>query len=79
MKGVTGAYMIKKYLKERLGLIIFLVIALVLVIWGAISISIARKNAITYKDEYVPAEGNVDFNAVGSYKTVVENEKMELL
>lgn len=79
MKGVTGAYMIKKYLKERLGLIIFLVIALVLVIWGAISISIARKNAITYKEEYVPAEGNVDFNAVGSYKTVVENEKMELL
>lgn len=64
MKGVTGAYMIKKYLKERLGLIIFLAVAIVLVIWGAISISIARKNAITFEDEYIPAEGNVDFSDV---------------
>ena len=79
MKGVTGAFMIKKYIKERLGLIIFLVIAIVLVAWGAISISIARKNAITYKDEYVPAEGNVDFTAEGSYKSIAENDKMELL
>lgn len=79
MKGVTGAYMIKKYLKERLGLIIFLAVAIVLVIWGAISISIARKNAITFEDEYIPAEGNVDFSDAGSYKTAAENETMELL
>lgn len=70
--------MIKKYIKERLGLIIFLVIALVLVAWGAVSISMAKKNAITFEDEYVPAEGNVDFDAEGSYQSVVSNDKMEL-
>lgn len=80
MKGETGAFMIKikNYIKERLGLIIFLVVAIVLVVWGVISISIARNNAITYEDDYVPAEGNVDFTAEGSYESVAENDKMEL-
>lgn len=70
--------MIKEYIKKRLGLFVFLGIALVLVIWGAFSIVEAKKNAITYESEYVPVEGNVDFAAEGSYELVAGSDKTEL-
>lgn len=71
--------MIKKYMKERRGLIIFILVAAVFVTWGVINITNARKNAVESNFEYMPAEGNVDFNEEGWYKTVAATENLELL
>ena len=70
--------MLKKVLKERLGLILFMLVVAVLVIWGAVSVANAQKNAVRTEYEYVPVEGNVDFEDEGSYRRAAGNDKMEL-
>lgn len=71
--------MVWKFIKERIGSIILLAIVLVMVIWGYASIKTAQKNVSSTKSEaYVEPEGNVDFEAVGSYVSVAKNDEVEL-
>lgn len=70
--------MIKKYIKERRGLILFILVLAILMTWGYISVSNARRNAKKANYEFVPAQGNVDVTREGSYQSVARSEKMEL-
>ncbi len=71
--------MVKKFLKERLGTIIFIAIAAVLVICGAFSIKEAKNNAITFDDEYEAPEATANLMDEGEYKSVAKNDKLEML
>ncbi len=70
--------MVKNFIKERIGSIILLVIVLVMVAWGWISIRNAKNNAVTSAEAYEEPEGNVDFEAAGSYESVAKNDVVEL-
>ena len=70
--------MVWKFIKERIGSIILLVIVLVMVIWGVVSVKTSKSNAITSSEAYVAPESNVDPNAVGSYVSVAKNDEVEL-
>lgn len=70
--------MVWKFVKERIGSIILLVIVLVMVIWGYTSVKAAQSNVGTSSEAYVAPEGNVDPNAVGSYVSVGKNDEVEL-
>ncbi len=70
--------MVKQFLKERLGTIIILLIVIVFVIWGFFSINEAKNNAITFVEDYVEPEGNVDFNDPGTYVSVAKTDRLEL-
>ena len=74
---------IKRYFKDRLGTIIVFAIALIFVVWGIISVQIAKANAnpVNYKD-YVPREATQDPKEVAKleydYKLVASDDKLEL-
>ncbi len=75
---------VKRYFKERMGTFIVFGVALIFVVWGIISIQLAKKNAVTvsYKD-YVPSkEATHDpdeiFKTDLDYKLVASDEKLEL-
>ncbi len=70
--------MVKQFIKERLGTIILFAIVIIFVVWGVISINIARQNAITYVEDYVAPEATVDFNAEGKYESVAKTDSLEL-
>ncbi len=71
--------MIKKFLKDKIGTIIFLVIVGALILWGTLSVSNAKKNAITFADDYVAPESTVDLTDEGTYETIAKSGKAELL
>lgn len=70
--------MIKKFLKEKRGTIIFLIIVGALILWGVSSVDAARKRAVTYNTNYVEPEGNVDPKAEGEYKSIAKTSGAEL-
>lgn len=70
--------MVKQFIKERLGTIILMVIVIIFVIWGFSSVNKARENAITYSDDYVAPEGNVDFENAGKYVSIAKTDSLEL-
>jgi len=70
--------MVKQFLKERLGTVILFVIVIIFVIWGVLSIKQARNNAITFTDDYEEPEGNVDFDAPGTYVSIAKTDRLEL-
>lgn len=70
--------MVKQFIKERLGTIIFLVIIAIFVIWGSLSINKARENAITYAEDYEAPEGNADLTQEGKYVSIASSDKLEL-
>lgn len=70
--------MVKRFIKERLGTIILFVIVIIFVLWGYLSIQKARDNAITYNEDYVAPEGNVNFNDPGKYVSIARTDKLEL-
>lgn len=70
--------MVKQFLKERLGTIILFAILIIFLVWGYFSIQNARRNAITFNDEYEEPEGNVDFEDPGKYVSVAKTDKLEL-
>ena len=70
--------MVKRFLKERLGTIILFIIVIIFVLWGYLSIQKARDNAITYNEDYVAPEGNVNFDDPGKYVSIAKTDKLEL-
>lgn len=70
--------MVKKFFKERLGTIIFVVIVAVMVLWGFLSIKKAKENAITYDDEYEAPEATANLLEEGEYKSIAKSDKLEL-
>lgn len=70
--------MVKQFLKERLGTIIFLLIVAVLVIWGFFKINTARQNAITYKEGYEAPEASADLLQEGRYVSIARTDSLEL-
>lgn len=71
--------MVKQFLKERLGTIILFFIVAIFVIWGFVSVSKAKENAITYSDDYEAPEANVDFTDAGKYVSIAKTDSLELL
>lgn len=71
--------MVKQFLKERLGTIIFLFIVAIVVVIGFFQINKARQNAITYKEGYEEPEATADLLQEGSYVSVAKTESLELL
>ncbi|MCQ2537777.1 MAG: DUF5696 domain-containing protein, partial [Lachnospiraceae bacterium] len=67
-----------KFLKERLGTIIFIVIVAAMVLWGTLSIKEAKNNAITFSDEYEAPEATANLLEEGEYKQVAKNSNLEL-
>lgn len=74
-------FMVKQFIKERLGTIILFALVVIFVIWGVFSINKARQNAITYKDKenYVEPKATADLTEAGSYKSVARTDSLELL
>lgn len=71
--------MIKRYLKRNLGSIIFYIVVILFVIYGFISIKIARSNAIAkIKYSYDAPEPNVDHKVPANYKKIAQSENIEL-
>lgn len=70
--------MVRQFIKERLGTIIFFAIVAVFIVWGCLSIQTARQHAITYAQDYVAPEGNVDASAEGQYVSVARTDRLEL-
>lgn len=75
---------VKRYFKERMGTLIVFGVAIIFVVWGVISIQLAKKNAVTvsFKD-YVPSkEATHDpdeiFKTDLEYKLVASDDKLEL-
>ena len=71
--------MVKKFLKERLGTIIFLLILAAFVLWGSASIEEAKNNAITFSDEYEAPEKTADLLGEGEYVSIAKTDSLELL
>ncbi len=71
--------MVKKFLKERLGTIIFLLILAAFVLWGSASIKEAKNNAITFSDEYEAPEKTADLLGEGEYVSIAKTDSLELL
>ncbi len=70
--------MVKRFLKERLGTIIFFIIVVVFVIWGVARIGQARQNAISYSEDYEPPEATADLLQDGKYVSVAKTDSLEL-
>ena len=70
--------MVKRFLKERLGTIIFFAIIVIFVVWGVAKIGQARANAITYKEDYVEPEANADLMQDGKYVSIAKTDSLEL-
>lgn len=70
--------MVKKFLKERLGTIIFLLILAAFLLWGSASIKEARNNAITFSNEYEAPEKTADLLADGEYVSIAKTDQLEL-
>lgn len=70
--------MVKRFLKERLGTIILFAIVIIFVTWGFFRVKEAKNNAISYVEDYVAPEGNVDFTQEGSYVSVAKTDSLEL-
>lgn len=68
----------KKFFKEKIGVIIFLVIVIGVVGIGFLSIQKAKENAITYVTDYEAPEGNVDPDDEGKFVSVAKSEHAEL-
>ncbi|MBE5949430.1 MAG: hypothetical protein E7261_10445 [Lachnospiraceae bacterium] len=76
---------IKRYFKERMGTLIIFAIAIIFVIWGVISIQIAKRNAagtaVNYKD-YVAREATHNpaevFAQEYNYQLIASDDKLEL-
>lgn len=71
--------MVKKFLKERLGTIIFLLVLAVFVLWGSASIKEAKNNAITFSDDYEAPEKTADLLGEGEYVSIAKTDSLELL
>lgn len=67
----------KKFFKEKIGLIIFLIIVIGVVGIGFLSINKAKQNAITYKTDYEAPESNL-LEGEGEYVSIAKSEKTEL-
>lgn len=67
----------KKFLKEKIGLIIFLIIVIGVVGIGFLSISKAKEGAITYSTEYEAPESNL-LEGNGEYVSIAKSENTEL-
>lgn len=70
--------MVWKFVKERIGSIILLVIVLVMVIWGYVSIQAAKGNTKISSAEYVAPEKTANLDAAGTYVSVAKNDEVEL-
>lgn len=70
--------MVKRFLKERLGTIIFFVLVVIFVIWGVARISQAKQNAISYSEEYEEPEANADLLQDGKYVSIAKTDSLEL-
>lgn len=71
--------MVWKFIKERIGSLILLVIVLVMVIWGYVSIQIAKGSVRISSEEYVAPEKTANLDAAGTYVSVAKNDNVELL
>ncbi len=71
--------MVKTFLKERIGTIIFIVIVAAMVGWGSFSIKEAKNNAITFDDTYEAPEATANLMDEGEYKSIAKTDKLELL
>lgn len=70
--------MVKQFLKERLGTIIFLLIVAIAVVWGFLKINQARQNAITYNEGYEAPEASADLLQEGRYVSIAKTDSLEL-
>ena len=70
--------MVWKFIKERIGSLILLIIVLVMVIWGYVSIQIAKGSVRISSAEYVAPEKTADLTAAGTYVSVAKNDNVEL-
>lgn len=70
--------MVKRFIKERLGTIIFFAIVCLFVVWGVARIDKARQNAITYDDNYEEPEATADLLQEGKYVSVAKTDSLEL-
>jgi len=84
-KGAFTKANVKRYFKERMGTLIVLGVILVFVIWGLISIQIAKNNATgskNYKDYVASKEPTHDpeelFKQPLNYELVASDDKLEL-
>lgn len=68
----------KKFLKEKIGTIIFLILVIGLVAYGFLKIQKAKENAITYSNLYDAPEANVDTSDPGKFVSVAKTEHTEL-
>ncbi|MCR5311243.1 MAG: hypothetical protein K6E32_07520 [Lachnospiraceae bacterium] len=71
--------MIKKFLKEKIGTIIFLVIVAALILWGTLSVKKAQSNAITFSEDWEAPESTLDLKEEGTYKSIAKSDRAELL
>ncbi len=67
----------KKFLKEKIGTIIFLILAILVVFIGYHSINKAKENAITYNTDYEAAESNIP-EGDGEFVSIAKSDKLEL-
>lgn len=70
--------MVKRFLKERLGTILFFAIVAIFVVWGVSRIGHARQNAIRYSEDYEPPEANADLMQDGKYVSIAKTDSLEL-
>lgn len=70
--------MVKRFLKEKLGTILFFAIVVIFVVWGVMRIGQARQNAIRYTEDYEPPEANADLLQDGKYVSVARTDSLEL-
>ena len=70
--------MVKQFLKERLGTIIFLLLVAILVVWGFFTVNQARQNAITYNEGYEAPADSADLLQEGSYVSIAKTDSLEL-
>lgn len=70
--------MVKRFLKERLGTIIFFVIIVIFVIWGVSKIGQAKANAISFSEDYEPPEATADLMQDGKYVSIAKTDHLEL-
>lgn len=71
--------MVKKFLKDHIGTIIFLVIVAVFVLLGVNKIDQARGNAIKFGKDYEAPEATANLQDDGEYVSIAKNDSLELL
>jgi hypothetical protein len=71
--------MVKQYIKKNLGSILFYLLVVLFILYGFVSITIARSNAIAKVSySYEAPEGNVNPEIPSSYKKIAVSENIEL-